>query len=381
MDFSWTPEQKAFHDSVVAFATRDLNDDLDYRDEHHEFSPEAWKKCAAFGLQGLPVPEEYGGSAADPLSIALAMEGLGYGCRDNGLIFSLNAQMWSCEMPIVIFGTEDQKRRYLPGLCDGSLIGVQAMTEPESGSDAASLRTTASKGKGSFVLNGTKTFITNAPVADVFVVFASTNLSRGFAGISAFVVERRQPGVSVGKPFKKMGLHTSPMSEVVFTGCEVPEESLLGRAGSGMSIFNTSMDWERSLILAAALGTMNRQLEACVDYARSRKQFGKPIGKYQAVSHKIVDMRVRLKAARLLIYEVAWLKAQGKPAMAESAMAKLFLSQAFVASSLDAVSVHGANGYMTEFGLERDVRDAVAGQIYSGTSDIQRNIVAAWMRL
>ena len=381
MDFTWTPEQQDFHDAVVAFATRDLNDDLQYRDEHHEFSPEAWKKCAAFGLQGLPVPEQYGGSSADPLTIAFAMEALGYGCWDNGLIFSLNAQMWSCEMPIVIFGTDYQRDRYLPRLCDGSLIGVQAMTEPDSGSDASGLRTTATKSGEGYVLNGVKTFITNAPVADVFVVFASEDLSKGFAGISAFLVERNQPGLSVGPPFKKMGLHTSPMSEVILSDCIVPDANVLGRTGSGMSIFNTSMDWERSLILAASLGTMHRQLETCVAYARARKQFGKPIGKYQAVSHKIVDMRVRLKAARLLVYEVAWRKARGKSAMAEAAMAKLFLSQAFVTSSLDAVSIHGAAGYMAELGLEREVRDAVASQIYSGTSDIQRNVVAAWMRL
>jgi alkylation response protein AidB-like acyl-CoA dehydrogenase len=381
VDFSWTPEQQTYHASVVQFAERELNDDVVARDDHHEFSPEAWKKCAAFGIQGLPIPEEYGGGGADPLTVALAMEGLGYGCHDNGLIFSLNAQMWSCEMPILIFGSADQKRRYLPGLCDGSLVGVQAMTEPGSGSDAFGLTTSAVPQGEHFVLNGTKTFVTNAPIADLFVVFAATDSGKGLAGISAFVVDRQTPGVTVGKPFKKMGLHTSPMSEVLLTDCRVSADDVLGKPGNGAMVFNTSMDWERSLILASALGTMQRQLDVSVAYARERKQFGQPIGKNQAVAHKLVEMKLRLKTARLLIYEVAWLKSKGKATMAESALAKLYLSQNFLASSLDALSIHGGYGYMVELGLERDVRDAVASQIYSGTSDIQRNIAAAWMRL
>jgi alkylation response protein AidB-like acyl-CoA dehydrogenase len=381
MDFSWREEQLMFREEIVKFAERELRDDVVARDAEAAFSPEAWKKCAEIGIQGLPVPDEYGGSGADPLTIMLAMEALGYGCRDNGLIFSLNAQMWSCEVPIVRFGTEEQKQRYLPGLCDGSLIGVQGMTEPGSGSDAFGLKSTAKRRNGSYILNGTKTFITNAPIADVFVVFASTDPGRGFAGISAFLVDRDAPGVEVGPPFRKMGLRTSPMSEVILVDCEVSKDQLLSREGAGAAIFNSSMDWERSCILASAVGTMERQVEQCVAYARERKQFDEPIGKFQAVSHKIVDMKLRLETARLLMYRLGWKKGLGKTSPMESAMVKLYVSECFVRTSLDAVQLHGGYGYMTEMELERDVRDAIAGRIYSGTSEIQRNIVAGYLGL
>jgi hypothetical protein len=381
VDFEWTEEQQAYHDSVVAFATRELNDDVGGRDARHEFSPGAWKACAEFGIQGLPVPVEYGGSGADALTIARAMEALGYACTDNGLLFSLGAQMWSAEIPLVRFGTEEQRLRWLPGLCDGSLVGVQCMTEPGTGSDAFAMTTTLAPRGDAFVLDGTKTFITNAPVADVFVVFATVDRSKGIGSLCAIVVERHSPGVHVGAPFRKMGLRTSPMSEVTFDGCEVPASHLLGRVGSGMAIFNTSMDWERSLILATAVGSMQRQLEQAIAYAKQRRQFGQPIGKFQAVSHRIVDMRVRLEAARLLLYQTAWKKTRGKSTAVEASIAKLFISEAYLHSSLDTLQVHGAYGYMEESQLEREVRDAIGSRIYSGTSDIQKNIIAARMGL
>jgi alkylation response protein AidB-like acyl-CoA dehydrogenase len=381
MDFEWSAEQEAFYDSVVSFASRELNDDVLGRDERHEFSPRGWQACAEFGIQGLPVPIEQGGGGADALTIARAMEALGYACADNGLLFSLGAQMWSAEIPLARFGTEEQKARWLPGLCDGSLIGVQCMTEPTTGSDAFAMATTAEKRNRTFTLNGTKTFITNAPVADMFVVFATTDRSKGIGALCALVVDRASPGVHVGKPLRKMGLRTSPMSEVTFDDCEVPATNLLGSVGSGMAIFNTSMDWERSLILATAVGSMQRQLERSVAYAKERRQFGQPIGKFQSVSHRIVDMRVRLDAARLLLYHTAWKKSRGKSTAIEASIAKLFISEAYLHSSLDTLQVHGAYGYMEESELEREVRDAIGSRIYSGTSDIQRNIVASRMGL
>lgn len=381
MDFGWSETQDRYREEVVAFARGELNEDVVRRDAEATHSAEAWKKCAAFGIQGLPVPEEYGGRGADPLTVMMAMEALGYGCTDNGLLFALGAQMWSAEAPLVRFGTEEQKRRYLPGLCDGSLVGIQAMTEPGSGSDAFSLTTTAEKRGDRYVLDGTKTYITNAPIADVILAFVTTDPTKGFLAISAVLVERDTPGLTVGPPFDKMGLRTVPMSEVTFSGCEVPEENVLGRPGNGMAIFNHSMDWERSYILAGALGTMARQVERSIDYARERKQFGQAIGKFQAVAHRIVDMKLRLKAGQLLAYELAWLRSQGRSTKTESAMAKLWLSEAFLQTSLDSLFIHGASGYMRELGLERDVRDAVAGCIYSGTSDIQRNIIAGGLGL
>jgi alkylation response protein AidB-like acyl-CoA dehydrogenase len=381
MDFSLSEEQTAFRDAVVDFARNNLNRDLVDLDARHAFPRDAWEQCAKFGLQGLCVPEEYGGQGADPITIMLGMEALGYACRDNGLIFSLNAQMWSCEIPLVRFGTELQKQRFLPGLCDGSLIGVQGMSEPDSGSDAFSLRTTAKHDGDQVVLNGSKTYITNAPVADVFVVFASTDRSKGAFGLSAFLVERNTPGLHIGGPFHKMGLRTSPMSEMVMTDCVIPAENTLGKPGNGMAIFNHSMDWERGCILASSVGAMQRQLDTALQYARQRQQFGQPIGKFQAVSHRIVDMKVRLEAARLLLYHLGWSMTQQPSNAMESALVKLFLSESWVQSSLDLIQIHGGYGYMSDSEIERDLRDAIAGRIYSGTSEIQKNLIARHLGL
>lgn len=381
MDFSFTEEQLAFKDSVVKFARTQLKDDVLRRDHEGEFFWEGFRKCAQFGIQGLPIPPEYGGSGADPLTVALAMEALGYGCDDNGLIFSINAQMWSFEIPLLEFGTEEQKRKYLPPLCRGEQVAVHAMTEPESGSDAFSLRATAVARDGHYVLNGTKMFITNAPIADVVLVFANVDPDRGLQGVSAFIVEKGTPGFQVSRQLDKMGLRTSPMGEVVLDNCEVAENQRLGPVGSGVAVFNCSMEWERGCILASNLGVMQRQIETCVRYALNRKQFGKPIGRFQAVAHRIANMKVRLETARWLVYRLAWLKQQGKRAVMDAAIVKLYSSECFVQSCLDAVQVHGGYGYMREFGVERELRDAVSGTIYSGTSEIQRNIIAAWLGL
>jgi alkylation response protein AidB-like acyl-CoA dehydrogenase len=381
LDFSLSPEQEELKAAAVDFARRELDQDLAKREEAGEFSPQAWRACAKFGIQGLPIPAELGGAGADILTTVLVMEALGYGCHDNGLIFSLNAQMWSLEMPLVKFGTAAQHQAYLPGLMSGDLIGVHAMTEPDSGSDAFSMRTRVERKDDGYVLNGTKLYITNAPVADVVLVFAAHPGKSKMAGISAFLVEKGTPGFTVTRGLDKMGLRTSPMGEVVLDDCFVPADNRLGSEGAGMAIFNSSMTWERSCILASALGTMQRQLEACVEYARVRKQFGQPIGKFQAVADKVADMYLRLEAARLLVYHVAWLGQQGKSVLAEAAAAKLFTSEAWIASSMDAIQIHGAYGYMKESGIERDLRDAIASTIYSGTSEIQRVILARMLGL
>lgn len=376
MDFSWTDEQIAFKNAVIKFAQKELNNGIVDRDQKGELSLENWRKCAQFGIQGLPIPEEYGGSEADVMTTLLAMEGLGYGCRDNGLIFAINAQMWAVELPILVFGTPEQKQKYLPGLCRGEIIGAHGMTEPDSGSDAYSLRTRADKADGGWVLNGTKMFVTNAPIADVAVVFATVDPSKGRSGITGFIVEKDMPGFSISRHIDKMGLRTSPMAEIILQNCFVPDENRLGPVGAGTSIFTNSMGWERSSILGSQIGAMEHQLETCVRYARERRQFGQPIGRFQSVSNRLADMKVRLETARLLLYKVAWVKQQGKSAVMEAALAKLYLSECFVQSSLDAIRIHGGYGYMTEFEVERDLRDAVGGTIYSGTSDIQRTIIS-----
>ena len=381
MDFTWTEEQLDFRRSVVDFATKELNEGLAEREAAATFPRELWEKCARFGIHGLPFPEEYGGQGADTPTTMLALEALGYGCEDNGLIFSINAHMWSAMAPIVRFGTDDQKSRYLPGMADGSLIGVQGMTEPGSGSDAYSLATTARLDGDHYILNGSKTFITNAPVADLFVVFATIDRSKGWAGITAFVVDRDTPGLQVGEPFSKMGLKTSPMSDLFFDDCAVPVDNLLGKPGSGMMVFQHSIDWERSCILASTVGSMQRHLEQSVAYAKQRKQFGESISKFQAVSHRLVDMKVKLESCKLLLYRLGWLRDRGEATPLDASLVKLAISESLVASSISGLEVHGGYGYLAETGLEREVRDALASRIYSGTSDIQKNVIARQMGL
>ncbi|NIO21780.1 MAG: acyl-CoA dehydrogenase [Candidatus Aenigmarchaeota archaeon] len=381
MDFSLTEEQINFKKSVVKFAQRELNSSVSDLEQNGEFSWDGWRKCANFGIQGLPIPSKYEGVGEDIQTCLLAMEGLGYACNDSGLLFAINSHIWTCEIPILDFGTDEQKDKYLPALCKGELIGGHAMTEADSGSDAFSLNTRALRKGDRYILNGTKMFVSNAPIADILLVFAITDKTKGFAGISAFIVETNYAGFSVGKPLDKMGLRTSPTGEVILQDCEVPIENRLGNEGAGSAIFNSEMEWERSCLFACHLGAMERQLEACVKYARERRQFGKPIGKFQSISNKIADMKVRIELSRLILHKVAWMKAQGKKAPLEAAIAKLYVSESYVTSSLDSIQIHGAYGYMKEFGIERDLRDSMAGKIYSGTSEIQRNIIASWLGL
>jgi len=381
MDFSWSEEQLKLKESVVEFAKNELNGRLHERDHESVFSRENWKKCADFGLLGSFMPEEYGGSNLDIMTTMFMMEGLGYGARDNGLIFSLNAQMWSVQHPILHFGTDEQKSKYLPALCRGDTVGAHGATEPDSGSDTFSMRTRAEAKNGGYVINGTKTLVTNAPACDMAIVFATVDPKLGRWGISAFLVDKGTPGFTVSRNMHKMGLRTSTIGELVLQDCYVPESCRLGPEGVGVSLFNSSMEWERSCILGGHLGAMERQLEDSIRYARQRRQFGQQIGKFQSVSNRIADMKVQLETARLILYKVAWLKSRGKPAEIEAAIAKLYVSESFLESSLAAVRVHGGYGYLTEFGIERDFRDAVGGTLYSGTSDIQRVIISRLLGL
>jgi alkylation response protein AidB-like acyl-CoA dehydrogenase len=309
------------------------------------------------------------------------MEGLGYGGRDAGLIFSLNAHLWTNTIPILRYGTDEQKRRWLPGLCDGTRIGANGASEPDSGSDVFAMRTRAEKRGDHYVLNGTKTFVTNAPVCDWIATYATIDPKLGPLGITGFLVDRHAKGVTIARPLEKMGLRTSPMAEVVFEDVEVPVADRIGREGRGVEVFECSMEWERGCILASCLGVMRRQLERCLEHARGRRQFGKPIGKFQAVAHKIVEMKLRLETCRPLVYRIGALKDAGKDATMEAALAKIHVSDSFVKNGLDAVQVFGGYGYMAEYELERELRDAVGSTLYSGTSEIQRNIVARCLGL
>jgi alkylation response protein AidB-like acyl-CoA dehydrogenase len=376
IDFELSEEQQELQNAAIEFARVELVDDVIRRDREEIFSHDGWKACARFGVQGLPVPAEYGGMGLGITEAIAVMEGLGYGARDQGLLFSLNAHLWTATLPIIFFGTEDQRKKYLPGLASDSLIAANGASEPDAGSDIFSMRMRAEKKGDHYHLNGTKTFVSNAPIANLFVVYATIDAGLGPMGITAFLVDRDTPGLSVTRKMEKMGLRTSPMSEVVFENCVVPVGNRLGREGRGVAVFECSMEWERGCILANYLGLMRRQLEQCIEHVRNRRQFGKPIGKFQSVANRIVDMKVRLDACRPLVYRIGRLKRMNKPAVLESSIAKLFVSESLVKSCQDALQIFGGYGYMVDQGIERDLRDALGSTLYSGTSEIQRNLIA-----
>ena len=381
MDFALTPEQSQLKADTAEFARAELGADLIARDRTQHFDRDGWDRCGLRGILALPIPREWGGRGEDPVTTVAALEGLGYGCRDNGLWFSINAHLWGCAIPVLTFGTDAQRRAYLPRLASGEWIGALAMSEREAGSDAYSLKTLARRDGDHYVLNGSKLFITNGPIADLMVVLTTVDPARGARGITAFLVERGTPGIEVGPPVEKMGLRTVPMGELHLHDCKLAATQRLGEEGGGFGIFAHAMEWERGFILAGAVGAMQYTLERSRKYARSRRQFGKPIGGFQLVSSKIVDMQMRLETSRLLLYKVAALKAAQRPAILEAAMAKLHISEAWVQTCQDAMQVHGGYGYLTETELERDLRDALASRLYSGTSEIQRQIIAQWLGL
>jgi hypothetical protein len=381
MEFEFDATQLAIRKEAEEFARRELNAGIAERDHEGEFNSEGWRHCARFGIHGLPFPADYGGSEADIITTMMAMEGLGKGSKDAGLLFGINAQMWSIQMPLVTYGTDAQKQRYLSRLCGGELIGAHGMSEPDSGSDAFGMRTTVRRQGDHYVLNGTKTFVTNAPVADLFIVFANADLGGSVRGISAFIIERGYPGFRTGREINKLGLRTSPMAELVMEDCMVPAANLLGAEGQGAEIFTSSMVWERGCILACSLGVMERQLEVCVRYAAEREQFRRPIIEFPAIADKLAEMKLRIEMARLLLYRVGWAKQRGIDAGPYAAAAKICLSEACVQSALDAVQIHGGYGFTTDYDAERDLRNSIGGKLYSGTSEIQRNILARWLGL
>lgn len=382
MDFALSEDQRMLRDGIIRFAQNELNDGAAERDREEVFSHDQWKQCGEMGLQGLPVPEEYGGSGLDPLSTALALEAFGYGCRDGGLVFSICAHLLACVVPIWKHATEETKRRYLPGLCSGEIIAVNAMTEPTAGSDAFAMTTRAEPDGDGFRLNGTKILSTNGPVADVVVVYAITDKEKGMhGGISGFVVPTDAPGLTASQKFEKMGLRTSMLGEVVFEDVFVPTEAALGGIGGGPTVFTQSMEWERICIGACHIGTMQHLMETAIEYARERTSGGQPIGKYQAVSHKIADMKIRLEAARLLAYHAAWHLDRKRSSAMEASITKTFVSESLVRTALDAVQVFGGHGFLVEYEVERILRDAVGSTLYSGTNEVQRNIIAAWLGL
>ncbi|MFG3026471.1 acyl-CoA dehydrogenase family protein [Streptomyces sp. NPDC048254] len=376
----WTKDQEELRALIEGLGDT-LSDGHASRDQLETFPAEQWKLLAGAGLFGLPVEEPYGGLGQDLLTTMFVLEGLGYGCRDAGLSFSASTQIVAAGVPLQRFGHEELKRRYLPRIASGEAITAHAITEPESGSDALNMRTTARQDGDSYVLNGSKTFVTNGPVADLITVYARTGATPSVGAITAILVERDTRGLTIGRKISKMGLRTSPFCELHFEDCRIPASNVIGRPGSGFWIFDYVMKREILCSFIINVGEMQHRLERTIEYARTRRQAGGPISSHQAVSHRIVDMKVRLETARLWLYETARKVQLGRDTTTDVAIGKLLASTANMHSASAALQIHGGYGYTSEYGIEQQLRDAVPGLIYSGTSDIQKNRIATMLGL
>jgi alkylation response protein AidB-like acyl-CoA dehydrogenase len=377
---SWNEQQRSLRDGFERWYPA-LGAGHIELDRQGCFPSAKWDLVRESGILRVPFDEAVGGLGQDLLTTMYMLEGLGYGCRDGGLNFSIVTHMVSTGVPIQRFATPEFRQHWLPILCEGDRIAAHAISEPDSGSDAMAMRTTAKPDGDMYVLNGSKCFITNGPVADLFVVYAKTRPEFGAMGVTAFLVERGTPGFSIGKPIEKMGLRTSPLCELFFDDCRVPAANIIGRPGLGFAILDYVMKWEVLCSFATAVGEMQHRLERCVSYANLRKQFGKPIGSFQSVANKIVEMKVSEVTTRSWLYATADRFARGENVTVDVAIAKLIVSEANLASAMNAVQIFGGNGYMEEFGLEKDLRNAVAGTIYSGTSEVQRDRIARMIGL
>jgi alkylation response protein AidB-like acyl-CoA dehydrogenase len=378
MDFNLSEEQEAFRASVRDFAAEVVDPEATARDREGRFDRDVWDACGRFGLCGLPLPEAFGGSDADVLTTGLALEALAYGGRDAGLNLSLGAHLTIGSMPIAVHGTDEQKQTWLPKLATGEYIGAFAITEPDAGSDTASITTSARREGDTYVINGSKTFCTNGSIADVITVIAVTDPDAPASQrMTAFLVPKGTPGMRFGKDLYKMGNKSSPTSEIFFDDVEVGEEAVLGDVGSALwQIAFECFDWERTCMIASAVGGMERGLEDSIAYAKERVAFGKPIAQFGAIQEKVADMRIRLEAARLLQRKAAWLKDNGLEHQIEASVAKAFVGEAAVQSALDGVQLFGGWGYVQEFPVERGLRDAKLATIGGGTTEIQKLIIA-----
>jgi len=374
MDIQLTEEQRQVRDLCREFAEKELKPNARRWDADHVFPREAVRQLAEMGLMGVAIPPEWGGAGMDNVSYAIAMEEISVGCAGTGVIMSVNNSLY-CD-PLLKFGTEGQKKELLVPFAKGERLGCFALTEPMSGSDAAEMRTVAVRRGDEYVLDGTKNFITNGPQADVMLVFAMTDRAKKHKGISAFLVPTDLPGFSRGKPDEKVGIRASGSCTVFFEGCAIPEKYRLGGEGDGFKIAMTTLDGGRIGIAAQALGIARAAYEAALAWAKERKAFGEPIAKLQAIQFMLADMATELDAARLLVWRAAALKGEGKRHTAEAAMAKLFASEVAARVTTKALQIHGGYGYMTEYDVERHWRDARITEIYEGTSEIQRLVIA-----
>lgn len=370
MDFSLSSDQKQLRDEIIRFSRDYLNSE-----EHMEsFSTEMWEEISTLGIHGLMIPEEYGGIEESYTTAAVAIEALGYGCKNNGFVFAVNNHIWVALNIINTFGTSEAKRKYIKDMVDGKQIGAIAITEADAGSDAFAMTTTVKEEENCYILNGSKMFISNGSIADIFVVFGKVVVD-GKTKIASFIVEKEFAGVCCGKDIPKMGLNSCPMCEVTFHHVRIPKENLLAKIGNGSNVMTSALELERCYEFASHVGAMQRVMEKCVKYANERKQFGKPISDFQAITHKIADMRVKIELSRLMLYKIAWLKEHRKSAFLETSVFKLYVSESYIELCKDAMQIFGAYGYTKEYEIEREMRDALACSVYSGTNEMQRNTI------
>ncbi len=374
MDLRLTDEQEMMRKMVRDFAQKEIAPFVPVMEETDQFPRHIIDKMGEMGLMGIPIPEEWGGAGADFLSYILTIHELSKVSGTVGVILSVHTSV--CTNPILYFGNEEQKQKYVPKLAAGKYLGAFALTEPQAGSDAGSIRTTAVRQGDEYILNGNKVFITNSKEADVYIVFAVTDPAKGSKGISAFIVEKDTPGFLIGKKEKKMGLHGSNTCELIFDNARVPAENLLGNEGDGFKIAMANLDVGRIGIAAQALGIAEAAFEYATAYAKERKQFGAPIAQKQAIAFKLADMATMVEAARLLVYRAAFLRMQGLPCGKEASMAKTFASDTAMKVATEAIQVFGGYGYTREYPVERLFRDAKITQIYEGTNQIQRLVIA-----
>ncbi len=377
MDFAITDEQRMFKDEVLRFARKEIAPRVQEFDLAGEFDWESWRKLGDFGILGLHFPEELGGGGADVMTSVLAAEALGEAGVDGGLTLSYGAHTYLCADTIFTHGTDDQRQKYIPQLASGEWVGCMGLTEPGAGSDVASLRTRAEKKGDTWVINGSKMFITNGAIADVAVIYAKTEPDAGQGGISAFIVEKGTSGFTVSRSLHKMGCKSSPTSELAFDDCVVPDANQLGPLNQGFLMAMRTVEWDRSTLLAPFLGAMAFCLERGARYAQQRTQFGRPIASFQAIKHKLADIKIFLEAARTLVYRIAWCKDQGRPLNhLEAAVAKLFLGDWSLGPANDAVTLMGGYGYCHEYDMERVFRDSRLAPIGGGTSEVQRVLIS-----
>lgn len=377
MDFTLSKSQELFKQMITAFAENEVKPLAAEVDEEERFPVETVEKMAKAGIFGINIPKQYGGTGADGIMYTMAVEELSKVCGTTGVILSAHASLGVA--PVLEFGTEEQKQKYLPKMATGEWLGAFGLTEANAGTDAAGQQTTAvlDETTGEWIINGSKIFITNAGYAHVYVIFAMTDKSQGLKGITAFIIEDKTPGFSIGKKEKKLGIRGSATCELVFEDCRIPKDNMLGALGRGFKVAMMTLDGGRIGIAAQALGIAGGALDETIKYVSERKQFGKAIGKFQNTQFQIADMYARVEAAKNLVYKAAWKKTTKQPYSLEAATAKLFASEAAMEVTTKAVQLHGGYGYTREYPVERMMRDAKITEIYEGTSEVQRMVIAA----